>query len=224
VNAVLLLGHRGARLYAAENTLESFELALLHGCDGFEFDVRCTADGCAVICHDPQLARLPVDRTPLARLRDLCPDLTTLDEVLARFAARAYLYIELKTSGLEDLLLAALAAHPPGRGYLVASFLPEVLAAVHARDASIPLGYNCYDPRLLDEWRRLPIGTVMPHWRLAADGVIDAVHGAGKQVFVWTVNNERPMRRLAASGVDAIISDDTRLLVRTLRALSAKQV
>ncbi len=51
----LLLGHRGARRAAPENTLEAFDLALAHGCDGFEFDVRMTRDGRCVICHDPRL-------------------------------------------------------------------------------------------------------------------------------------------------------------------------
>jgi hypothetical protein len=41
----LLLGHRGARRAAPENTLAAFDLALQHGCDGFEFDVRRTLDG-----------------------------------------------------------------------------------------------------------------------------------------------------------------------------------
>ena len=47
----LLLGHRGARVGKSipENTLASFDLALASGCDGFEFDVRLTADGQAVV-------------------------------------------------------------------------------------------------------------------------------------------------------------------------------
>jgi glycerophosphoryl diester phosphodiesterase len=51
----LLLGHRGARGIRSipENTIASFDRALADGCDGFEFDVRLTADGEAVICHDP---------------------------------------------------------------------------------------------------------------------------------------------------------------------------
>jgi glycerophosphoryl diester phosphodiesterase len=51
----LLLGHRGLRVPQAppENTFAAFDLALQHGCDGFEFDVRLTGDGRAVICHDP---------------------------------------------------------------------------------------------------------------------------------------------------------------------------
>ena len=56
----LLLGHRGAKSYAPENTIEAFELALQHGCDGFEFDVRFTADAQAVICHDPKFNRVEI--------------------------------------------------------------------------------------------------------------------------------------------------------------------
>jgi glycerophosphoryl diester phosphodiesterase len=51
----LLLGHRGARHYAPENTLDAFDLALAHGCDGFEFDVRMSADHHPIIVHDPNL-------------------------------------------------------------------------------------------------------------------------------------------------------------------------
>jgi len=35
--------------------------------------------------------------------------------------------------------------------------------------------------------------------------------------MVWTVNRDDGMREFAASGVDAIISDETELLVRSLR-------
>ena len=54
---LLRLGHRGARALTSipENTLASFDRALADGCDGFEFDVRLTADGEAVVCHDPSL-------------------------------------------------------------------------------------------------------------------------------------------------------------------------
>ncbi|MCU1303492.1 MAG: glycerophosphoryl diester phosphodiesterase, partial [Candidatus Sulfotelmatobacter sp.] len=52
-NHPLLLGHRGVRAEKSipENSLPSFDLALAQGCDGFEFDVRLSADGQAVICH-----------------------------------------------------------------------------------------------------------------------------------------------------------------------------
>ncbi len=50
-----LQGHRGARGLFPENTLEGFRAALAIGVDTFELDVGLTADGIAVVHHDPAL-------------------------------------------------------------------------------------------------------------------------------------------------------------------------
>jgi len=50
-----LQGHRGARGLFAENTLEGFLAALDYGLDSFELDIAITADGVAVVVHDPCL-------------------------------------------------------------------------------------------------------------------------------------------------------------------------
>ena len=93
----LLLGHRGARAVKAipENTLSSFDLALAHGCDGFEFDVRLTADGEAVVCHDAKNEGIEIARASVEEL----PQLPRLREVLARYRHSAFLDIELKVVG-----------------------------------------------------------------------------------------------------------------------------
>jgi glycerophosphoryl diester phosphodiesterase len=213
---VLLLGHRGARKYAPENTLAAFELALEHGCDGFEFDVRATADGRAVVVHDARIRGRAVERRTFAELCACAPHLPTLDAVLAQFAARAFLYIELKVAGVEDAVLTALRAHRPPR-YVVASFLPEVLEDLSRRDAQAPLGFISDDRRRLARWRELPIAVVMPQCRLATATLVNEAHEVGKQVFVWTANSVREMEDAAALGVDAVLSDDTRLLCRTLQ-------
>src|SRR4051812_38163996 len=93
----LLLGHRGARRGAPENTLEAFDLCLSHRCDGFEFDVRQCAGGRAVICHDPKIRGRDINRSTFAAL-----GLPSLEDVLARYASRAFLDIELKLAGLEQ--------------------------------------------------------------------------------------------------------------------------
>src|SRR4029077_4321251 len=132
----ILLGHRGARAVCQipENTLASFELCLQHGCDGFEFDVRRSADGRAVICHDATVGGMEIANTASKTL-----PLPTLEDVLRQFSHRAFLDIELKVAGLEALAVGALRKHSPQKGYVVSSFLPNVLTAIHNLDSAIPL-------------------------------------------------------------------------------------
>jgi glycerophosphoryl diester phosphodiesterase len=207
----LLLGHRGARASRniPENTLASFELCLQHGCDGFEFDVRLSADAQAVICHDAIYGGMSIAAATAESLA-----LPALEEVLRQFAERAFLDIELKVAGLERQTISALLAHPPRKGYVVSSFLPGVLASVRDVDPTIPLGFLCDSRDQLRDWSETPAEWVIPHFKLADEELISSVHAAGKKIMVWTVNRAARMRELAAWGVDAIISDQTELMVR----------
>ena len=212
----LFLGHRGARATRSipENTIESFDLALAHGCHGFEFDVRQTADGRAVICHDPTFHGIEVARAGSGDLQDL----PVLQEVLARYWQTAFLDIEIKTTGPEATVLEALRSHPPQRGYVVSSFLPAVLHAIRALDREIPLGLICEDRPQLAAWKELPIQFVIPHYSVVDEALCQILHAAGKQVLVWTVNRREEMLKLNRRGADGIISDDTKLLLEVLRA------
>ena len=209
----ILLGHRGARAsrHIPENTLASFELCLQHGCDGFEFDVRLSADGQAVICHDASIAGMKIATTASGRL-----PLPTLEDVLKQFAGRALLDIELKVAGLEAQTLAELRKHPPQNGYVVSSFLPEVLATIHDLDPAIPLGFLCEKKSQLRGWPDRATEWVIPQCDLVDRELVEGVHGAARKVMVWTVNRAERMRDFATWGVDAIISDETELLVRTV--------
>ena len=210
----LLLGHRGARASRTipENTLASFELCLQHGCDGFEFDVRLSGDGQAVICHDASVGGISIAKTVAKSL-----PLPTLEDVLREFAHRAFLDIELKVTGLETQMLAGLSEYPPKNGYVVSSFLPEVLTAICDLDPAIPLGLLCEDAAQLRDWRKMPTEWVIPHFKLVDAELVELVQAAGKRIMVWTVNRAEHMREFAAWGVDAIISDETELLVSLLR-------
>ena len=54
----LVLGHRGARHAAPENTHAAFELARSEGAAGVELDVRLVKSGEIVVLHDPTLTRV----------------------------------------------------------------------------------------------------------------------------------------------------------------------
>ena len=211
---LLLLGHRGARARKSipENTFASFDQALEDGCDGFEFDVRMTRDGQAVICHDAQNDGVEIAS---AASQD-CAGLPRLEDVLACYHVRAFLDIELKVSGVEKATISALRRYPPARDFVVSSFLPEVLQTVHAEDPSISLGVICQTDDELVRWKELAIQYVIPHHKLMRANLIKDMKNAGKKILVWTVNSRAEMQRLREWGVDGIISDDTRLLARTL--------
>ena len=211
----LLLGHRGARVSTGipENTFASFDLALAHGCDGFEFDVRLAACGSALVCHDPKVGRLAIARTQAKQL----PQLPRLDDVVQRYGQRAFLNIELKVKDLEAKVLTALSNFPPRQGYVVSSFVPEVVMDLEARSSSVLIGIICETPAQLTRWRELPVDYVIPQQSLVDRLLVQDIQRAGLRIFVWTVNDREAMTRLAALGVDGIISDDTELLARTLK-------
>ncbi len=213
---LLLLGHRGARSLKSipENTIASFDQALADGCDGFEFDVRLTADRKAVVCHDPQVQGLEIAQVSAERL----PGLPLLQDVLAWYKERAFLDIELKVGGLERVVADLVRQHSLRCGFVVSSFLPEVLLSLHAEDPAIPLGLICETDAELRRWKRLPVEYVMPQLKLASAKLMRELNGAGKKILVWTVNMPGDMRRFADWGVDGVISDDTKLLCRTLKA------
>ena len=210
----LLLGHRGTRRRRSipENNFASFDQALADGCDGFEFDVRLTADGKAVVCHDPHNEGIEI----AAAAADDCAGLPKLEEVLARYFDRAFLDIELKVSGLEQATVRLLARTRLGHGFVVSSFFPEVLQRMHSEDSRLPLGLICESHAELLRWTQLPIEYVIPHHTLATETLIRELKDAGKKILVWTINSQVHMKRLRDWGVDGIISDDTRLLVQTL--------
>jgi glycerophosphoryl diester phosphodiesterase len=52
----LVVAHRGASATEPENTLAAFDAAFRAGADAVELDVRLTADGIAVVLHDPDVS------------------------------------------------------------------------------------------------------------------------------------------------------------------------
>ena len=52
-----VIGHRGNRAHAPENTLESFREAVTLGVDAVEFDLRVSRDDALVVMHDQTLDR-----------------------------------------------------------------------------------------------------------------------------------------------------------------------
>ena len=215
----LLLGHRGhrePRWNEAENTLAAFERALAQGCDGFELDLHCTADGRIVVHHDAAVRvdseAVAIAEASLRTLRRLRPEMATLDQVLRRFRQRAWMDLEIKTEAAVDGTAEELKRRRPQAGCVVSSFEPEVLGRMAKLEAGLPLCLNLRRPcslrRLAGLRARTGLSWVAPHVAGCTAWYVRRLRAAGWRVLVWTVNRPAKMRLLARAGVDAIVSDD----------------
>jgi len=200
----------------AENSLAAFEFALSQGCDGFEFDVRHTRDGRNVLWHDPDWNGRQIAATDYVDLTDHDGNsLACLEDVLQQFGHRAYLDIELKVTGCEESVIAALKGNPPQHGFIVSSFFPNVITRLESLDGGLPLGFICDRVDAMSLWCDLPVKVFLPRHDLVLASLIEEVHERGRQIMTWTVNSPRRMEEFANWGIDGLISDDPALLYQT---------
>ncbi|HMG27738.1 MAG TPA: glycerophosphodiester phosphodiesterase [Acidimicrobiia bacterium] len=220
-----VLAHRGATAVAPENTVEAFVAAGALGADGVELDVHRTADGGLVVHHDADARGVGVlaERTE-AEIRAARPEIPTLDEA---FEACAGLLVNVEVKNLPgdadydpaESVAAGVVELLDRRGrqddVLVSSFNLESVDRVREIDASIPTGFLMLvgmDPvDAVDVAYAHGHGAVHPDVRAlvgdAATATITRAHEVGMTVNVWTVNDEDELRRLAAAGVDSVITD-----------------
>lgn len=156
-----VIGHRGNRAYAPENTIESLAQAVAAGADAVEFDVRVTADGIPVVHHDPALTRTTngtgeIARKTFAELRELDAGanytkdggktfpyrgkghrIPSFDEVLDAFPTTPLL-IEIKTPLAAVGVRKAIEKHKAQERCLVDSFSRDALRVF--ADSEIPYG------------------------------------------------------------------------------------
>jgi len=225
----LIIGHRGASARAPENSLEAFSRAQGDGADGVELDVLRCASGEVVVFHDDDLSRLGgrperIAALSLAQLRALRltsgAAIPTLDEALGACPG-LLVNVELKASGVSwgtiRALVAAVAAVTDRPGVreriLISSFHPYALFAWQRRVPSIPAGllFEVDAPVYLRRAWALPWlrpFSVHPQDVLCDDASLRRWHAQGHRVAVWTVDDRAALRRLAAAGVDAIITND----------------
>ncbi len=228
----LVLGHRGARLEAPENTLPAFRRALELGADGVELDVQLTADGEAVVLHDVRLERTTdgrgrVDHVSLADLRRVDagirfrPDfvgtqIPTLAEALEVLAAAGLVNVELKGTargddGLEKRALEVVRGAGMLDRVIFSSFSPASLGCLRRLDEGVALAwlYNWPWQRgtALDLVDELNLQALHPGRRAVSKRLVQQAHERGLWLVPWTVNEEATVHRFLSWQVDGLITD-----------------
>jgi glycerophosphoryl diester phosphodiesterase len=223
----LVIAHRGASAAVLENTMAAFERARADGADGIELDVRLTVDGALVVFHDADLRRLAgramridrLDQRAVSEIR-LAGDLPIpiLDQVLGDLPD-LLVNVELKTTGPGAARRAAASVastlYRTGAAdrVVVSSFDPLAVAACRVVMPHVKTGmlFHGRQPRpLRDLWLAPVIRPFAVHpERLRVDaGRVEDWRRGGYAINVWTVDGVDEVRRLAALGVDALITND----------------
>jgi glycerophosphoryl diester phosphodiesterase len=242
------VGHRGASALAPENTLRALELAVELGCDMLEFDVLDLSDGTLVLAHSNDLREVShgaeggrVRGRDLAGLRQVAPDLPTLDEALAFCVDRLPdigLQLDLKRLGIEAATVDAVRRHGVVDRSWVSTFDARSLRRLAELAPELPRSYTLPRDRFgvakrgplapvvraavasmgASLPRRLPVLLARSralaatlHYSIASRAAIERAHELDAAVYVWTVDDPGLAERLVGDGADGIITNDPRI-------------
>lgn len=228
----LNVGHRGAAAYAPENTIASLEEAILLRADMLEFDLRKTADGILVLCHDPVIKTARGVHSAISKMSfkelDIATkaqgyEVATFEEVLKIFGPRIPLNIEVKLGGFEHQIVEFLRRYPPAFEPTISSFYPWIMARIKLIDKNLRTALIVGQ----DSVRRINILARPIIERIISILRLDAVHiqesivsstmveylkQADVAVLVWTVDDPEQMRKLIGNNVDGIITNKPDIL------------
>ncbi len=228
-----LIGHRGARGEAPENTLGGFRYLRQLGVSAVELDIQVSADGELVVIHDGFLERSTlasgkVSEHTAAELWRLdashrafpdwpetegVPRLRAVMEVLKDFD---HIQFEVKAASEEESRLVAEKFPPLWREFgfgtraFSTSFNPRYLQLLRESAAEIPRGFlfeKDFSGDAVAIALALGCQSIGPHQERCTAALIANAHAAGLQVSTWTVNSVDRMRELARDGADSIITD-----------------
>lgn len=238
----ILFAHRGASLYAPENTMEAFTLAMQQGADGVELDAKLSADGEVVVIHDATVDRTTnghgrVATFTLTDLRALDAgsffsgkfrgaQIPTLNEVFEVIGKQGFINVELKgytipRDQLIEKVCALVQKHNLQKKMLFSSFFASSLKRAAQLLPEVPRGLLA--PR---GWKGMwwrSFGFMFGEYQALHPHIADVdmpqvirVHKLKRRIHVWTVNTEQDLLRLKNWGVDGIITDDPLTAVRVM--------
>ena len=219
---VKVIAHRGASAVARENTLEAFRLAAELGADWVELDARRTADGHVVVDHDAELADgRVICLLPRAELPDHVCELHEALDACAGLSVNIEVKNHPDDADFDDACTVArqvvelVAGRRQQTEVLVSCFHQPNIDLVHALDASIATALLGFEPP--ESWAgwagwagaMAAAGhrAMHPWYPLVDAEAVEAIHRAGLEVNVWTVNDPDHMAALVEAGVDGLCTD-----------------
>jgi len=222
----LKIGHRGAKGYITENTLESFSKAIDLGANAVELDVRRSKDAQLIISHDDNLKKVfgkdvLVSESTLPELKQLTGNMiVTLEEALRFIGGKVEkTLIELKETGYEESVLDLITQEHLRERVIVVSFLEDALVRVRDLDETIETGLIYTKPKKpIETALRLNAQYLVSLYRFMHRRDVAKAHKSNLKVIVWTINTKKEAEEYVAKDVDGIASDKPDILRHIARA------
>lgn len=215
---MLTIAHRGAASLAKDNTLEAFQIALSHGVDMIETDLRLTADGAFVLSHLPLVWKglIPqlISRLGLKEVQNRARDIITLEQLLEVVPRDLPLMLELR--------LDTKAAHVRHLLDLVA-FRRCVFSSVYISRLSLirnslPNGDFCLilGPRMILSHYTPPpwVRSCILNYYLASHSQVEMLRHEGLRIYFSHVESREQAQRVLELNGDGVLTGDPCLIRR----------
>ena len=235
---VKIMAHRGASKAAPENSLAAVRVAMEAGSDWVEIDVQETADGEVVVIHDSDFMKLARNKTKVwdARLSDIQSidiggsfgpsfqneHVPTLSEVLQLCQGKTGILIELKYYGhdqqLEQRVVDLVEKHGMSNEIMVMSLKPEGVRKMKRLRPTWKCGVLLSVS--VGNIQKIEADFLAVNARFATRSLINKLHQAGKEIYVWTVDDPVSMSLLMNRGVDGLITNRPEVAKEVLKQRS----
>lgn len=209
-----IIGHRGARGLAPENTLASIEKVLQYPVDMIEIDVRTTRDGKAVLSHDEHIKGTHILTTTHRKLKKLDGELTTLEDALKLVPLNMVVNLEVKPHARAAHIVAAIkrSLEQTGRKpemLLFSSFDFGLLQKLHAKLPDIPVAILERFSGIRAAHRARKLGVKRLHFSAHAlwSLYIRAATSRGYEVYAYTINKPEKAAKWKRYGLAGIFTD-----------------
>jgi glycerophosphoryl diester phosphodiesterase len=210
----LLLCHRGLHTSFPENTLDAFSAAAeLAGVDGVELDVRCSADGLAVLFHDAEtVGGKSLETLSRESLQEEVGfPIATLDEAL--LAQPQLLWnVEIKSEDAVDPALQVLASCDHPEKILITSFDHGIVARF-SEETSFLCGVLSRTPPAdlevwCESWARSPsVQCFVWHRSTINEDLVQRCKALGYHNLVYGTESLEDHKLALELGLDGVITD-----------------
>ena len=246
-----IVGHRGCDEFKYSNTIESFLKGIELGADMIEFDVRRTGDGVLIIHHNEDVFGNNIKDYEYKFFKSHALEkglqIPTVEETLDKLQGKTKLVVELKEKGYEEEIVSKIREYFNDDEFVVISFYGEIIGRIKEEYPDVTTGLllgfeyselKAMNPRinhidlLTERYRELfpwksvkncKADFIAPHYDLLHLGLLKSAFKKNIPVFVWTVNNERLIKKLIKGRLTSGIISDKPGLVKVQKDVTFNQ-